>query len=359
VYHYTATTRLLLTVFVDDLSLLLLIGYKEYDLMGFIKKLQNLNNTNINLVLFSQSIDSLNKLFMKKVDDICKKAGVDDSHGLHHALIVLCNAEKALNVSRGFTEKQKILVRLASLLHDIDDHKYFGNSSSEPISDMPSESSEDDITEFPALKNAKIVLRECGDIYELTPTDKRNILRMIDLVSASKYGDIIPEDCTDNLWMLYPRYADRLEAIGLIGLERTFEYTVHKKSPLFLGETARASTLEELHEIASPDRMAEYIRSGGKSKTMMDHFYDKLLHLGNFPVENEYFKRMCDERIEPLKDFALLFAKKYPDGELQTSDTDTRDFKDFEKLLREFINERKTSVNTDCEKQATEFLSRF
>lgn len=309
---------------------------------------------------------SLDKAFMKKVDEICKLAGVDDSHGLHHALIVLCNTEKALDVSSGFTDRQKLLTRIAALLHDIDDHKYFNHSivstdssvltdTTDSITDMPSESSEEEIKEFPTLKNAKIVLSECGFIYELTSSEKHNILRMIDLVSTSKYGDIIPEDSADNLWMVYPRYADRLEAIGLIGLDRTFEYTVNKKSALFLESTGRASTIEELEKLASPDRMKAYIDSGGKSTSMMDHFYDKLLHLGKFPIKNDYFEKMCEERITPLKEFALLFAEKYPEGELQTTDKTTSKFVEFEKLLHEFIEERKISVNSVCEHQATEF----
>ena len=37
------------------------------------------------------------------------------------------------------------------------------------------------------------------------------------LVSASKNGDNIPKAISNKLWMLIPRYSDRLEAIGIIG----------------------------------------------------------------------------------------------------------------------------------------------
>ena len=57
-----------LTIFVDDISLPLLIGIKEYDLMKFIMKLQKLNKMNSNLVVFSQSIESLNGLFMNELN---------------------------------------------------------------------------------------------------------------------------------------------------------------------------------------------------------------------------------------------------------------------------------------------------
>ena len=81
--------------------------------------------------------------------------------------------------------------------------------------------------------------------------------------------------------MLFPRYADRLEAIGLIGVERTLEYTLKKGQPLFLEETAKGKTVDELNEIATKERYDSYV---SKSVSMFDHFYDKLLHLGNFPI---------------------------------------------------------------------------
>ena len=40
--------------------------------------------------------------------------------------------------------------------------------------------------------------------------------------------------------------------------------------------TPRAKTEEELWAIATPERFAAYV---GASDSMVDHFYDKLLHL--------------------------------------------------------------------------------
>ena len=55
---------------------------------------------------------------------------------------------------------------------------------------------------------------------------------MVSLVSSSKNGDRIPEDAINNEWLLYPRYADRLEAIGIIGIERCYQYALTSKNTL-------------------------------------------------------------------------------------------------------------------------------
>lgn len=57
-----------------------------------------------------------------------EKDQVDDSHGLQHGLVVLCNVLRVLDIipqNISITDRQKLLVKLVALLHDIDDHKYF------------------------------------------------------------------------------------------------------------------------------------------------------------------------------------------------------------------------------------------
>ena len=48
--------------------------------------------------------------------------------------------------------------------------------------------------------------------------------------------------------MLIPRYADRLEAIGPIGIKRCYLYTLSTKSPLFTPETLRPTSVESIME---------------------------------------------------------------------------------------------------------------
>ena len=43
----------------------------------------------------------------------------------------------------------------------------------------------------------------------------------------------------------------------------------------------------------------------------MDHFYDKLLRLGTYPISNRYFDSETRDRIKPLVDFCLEFSEKF------------------------------------------------
>ena len=92
--------------------------------------------------------EAINREYIKYLDEFIQKYNetvdeskkIDDSHGLQHALIILCHTEKALEAyeekmsesedkSHDIPERYKLLVKLAALLHDIDDSKYFDNSN--------------------------------------------------------------------------------------------------------------------------------------------------------------------------------------------------------------------------------------
>jgi hypothetical protein len=41
----------------------------------------------------------------------------------------------------------------------------------------------------------------------------------------------------------------------------------------------------------------------------LSNFYDKLLRLSDYPIENPYFKEECSKRVAPLIDFVLQFGR--------------------------------------------------
>ena len=75
------------------------------------------------------------QVVMSRAEDLARehfeKYGVDESHGIAHALKVLSNCNQAL-----FFEKERrntsdrLATMLAALLHDADDRKYFGDEAS-------------------------------------------------------------------------------------------------------------------------------------------------------------------------------------------------------------------------------------
>lgn len=246
---------------------------------------------------------------------------IDESHGLLHMLIVLYHVSIALSTfkfSNDISEKEKIKIQLAALLHDIDDHKYFPNNKN--------------------YNNARKILVETRkNENELSNDDIDDIIEMISWVSSSINGDFIPKKAIFKEYLLYPRYADRLEALGIIGVKRALQYTLKQqkegnpKGILFDIYTPKARDEIRLWDIASDFRYREYT---GTSKSMIDHFYDKLLRLGKFPIRNIYFDKETYKRLQPLIDITLYFG---------TTDNIT------EKELKEYIEDYIEQYNTEID----------
>ena len=217
-------------------------------------------------------IDNLTKILIE--NNVC------NSHGINHAIIVKSHAEKALQYETSLNLLEQEAVILASLLHDADDRKFFPNNNN--------------------YENTRNILSDKPeDFIDL-------VVQMIKLVSASVNGDNIPAEIIANKqWMLIPRYADRLEAIGIIGIKRCYEYNSTKGDPLYLDTTPKIYDDLKIIEYANN----KYKTYQGNSLSMIDHFYDKLIGICNFPIENQYLKLEAEQRKQPLIDFIKYFSQ--------------------------------------------------
>ena len=64
---------------------------------------------------------------------------------------------------------------------------------------------------------------------------------MISLVSAAKNGNEVNERCKESPEFLYPRYCDRLESLGRVGIARCYLYNLNKTNkPIFSHNTPKA-----------------------------------------------------------------------------------------------------------------------
>lgn len=217
-----------------------------------------------------------------RLKEILEEASIDGGHGFDHAVRVEYNVKRALesDPTHQLDEDTRLAVRLAALLHDADDRKFFPENSD--------------------YENARRILKEIGF------PKPEEVIRMISLVSASKnqnYQD--PETERDSPWLYYPRWADRIEAIGLIGIARCYAYTKFKNMPLFTEETPRVRTMEDLERVAPKSRFEAY---EGKSESMVDHYYDKLIHLGDFHTKNSYIETCKKEGMKYVYDFVFAFG---------------------------------------------------
>ena len=198
-------------------------------------------------------------IYIDRLKSIFTLNKVCPSHGIDHAIAVMNNATKAIECC-DFKLNQHVIkcILLASLLHDADDRKFFP-------------------------KNFK---------YE----NVKEIL--FDMDNDSVNGDNIPYDIEE--WMLYPRYSDRLEAIGFIGIKRCYQYAITFNNKLYTDKTLFASNEEDLWKIATIQRYRDY---KGVSESMIDHYYDKLLRAGDFPIRNNFF----DEESKKRKQISINF----------------------------------------------------
>ena len=133
-----------------------------------------------------------------KLGQIFNDNKVSPCHGIEHAKIVMDHSRRALQFY-DISDEDKLLVEYAALLHDFDDRKFF-----------PSHLNYDNLRQVLSTKS--------GDFVD-------KVIYMVSIVSSSKNGDSIPLNVYGKEWMLIPRYADRIEAIGIIGIERCYTYT--------------------------------------------------------------------------------------------------------------------------------------
>ena len=231
----------------------------------------------------SKIILSLQELF----DD----ANVDKGHGVDHSIKVLEHANNALGLmKKPEDELCRHAIRCAALLHDADDRKFFPESDN--------------------YQNARRIMRETFPgkkcMEELT-------IKMIKLVSCSENGNSVEGIKDSEKWMLIPRICDRMEAIGEIGILRVWSYSKYKNRPLFLPSTSRAKTEEELNKIASSEKFKNYLRVK-ESDTMIDHFYDKLLHICSediiSEIDNPYLRSEMQKRRKITINFVLKFGNE-------------------------------------------------
>lgn len=180
-----------------------------------------------------------NELLIKNATDFVSHLLENNAggHDTAHSVRVYKNAMK---IAESEPSCDMLVVSLAALLHDADDHKLFNNENNE---------------------NAREFLSANGVPAEKT----EEIIKVINSVSFSKNRGKKPETIEG----MIVQDADRLDALGAIGIARTFAYG------------------------------GEHGRSIDES---VQHFYDKLLLIRD-ELNTEAAKKAADKRHEFLEAF--------------------------------------------------------
>lgn len=191
------------------------------------------------------------------IKHVCHQYQVDDTHGLGHAVQCMEHIKNTIDTDviyhLDIQTKNELL--MAGLFHDLDDHKYFPEGS----------------------HNAQTFLEQ--HLKNDNRLDVNRIMRWIGYVSTSKNGNHIPTEAIHNPWVLWPRYCDRIEAVGWIGVERVKQYSQIKNIVDFTDSTPQATSYQEVMSYVTPDRFERYLHRNGVSDSIIDHIYDKLLHI--------------------------------------------------------------------------------
>ena len=190
-------------------------------------------------------------------------------------------------------------IKLAALLHDVDDKKYFPG------------------THPGTYPNASAILESIGVGRKAGNIDSSHerIIKMISWVSCSENGNSVPEevDTSGGYYLLIPRWADRLEAVGCKGVVRCYQFNQERGRPLWSEESPRPTNEEELWDTyAFPSKLQDYMDRGGTSRDMISHYYDKLLHIAKPPkeiVQNPYLERAAESSSKDLVEVCLRFGK--------------------------------------------------
>ena len=142
------------------------------------------------------------KTVIEKAKDYAEEllGGNCGGHDLQHTLRVYGNA---LAIARTEPDADIFVVSVAALLHDVDDYKIFNTTD---------------------YQNARNFLSSNGVSEELS----QRIIETIDSVSFSKNRDRRPATIEGQI----VQDADRLDALGAIGIARTFAFGGEQKRPM-------------------------------------------------------------------------------------------------------------------------------
>lgn len=194
--------------------------------------------------------------------------GEGSGHDYWHVYRVWNNA-KSLAKSE---DCNHYIVELGALLHDIADHKFHGG----------------DLTVGPKVAKQFLEKLKVAD---------EDINAVCEIIATISFKGAKVESKMSTIEGMIVQDADRLDAIGAIGVARTFAYGGHKGHEMYNPEVK-----PQLH-----DSFEAYSHSKG---TTINHFYEKLLLLKDL-MNTERAKVVAEKRHKYMEDFLNQFYDEW------------------------------------------------
>jgi uncharacterized protein len=206
---------------------------------------------------------------IQKTTEYIKKEFSDDfsGHDWWHIYrvwknaITICEHEKA----------DSFVVQLAALLHDLDDWKFNDSEDETPL-------------------RARAWLDSCG--VEILIADK-----VCEIITHISYKGAHVENKMNSLEGFIVQDADRLDAIGAIGIGRAFAYGGYKNRPMYDPES-------------KPQMHATFDQYKNSKSATINHFHEKLLLLKDM-MSTETAKRIAEQRHKVMLDFLDQFMNEW------------------------------------------------
>ncbi|ERJ13539.1 HD domain-containing protein [Haloplasma contractile] len=210
----------------------------------------------------NQVIDQIRQFVKQKLDN--EGTGHDWWHieRVYNLAIALAKREGA----------DLFTVKVAALLHDIADHKF--NNGNSAI----------------GAKIAKQLLIECGCKAELAET-------VYTIINTMSYKGGTVSSKQETLEGKVVQDADRLDALGAIGIARTFAYGGSKGRELYNPEI-------------KPQQYENFESYKKSNSPTLNHFYEKLLLLKDL-MNTESATELAKKRTEYMKQYLQQFYSEW------------------------------------------------
>ncbi|MDY6228951.1 MAG: HD domain-containing protein [Clostridium sp.] len=208
-------------------------------------------------------------LIIEKTKEFVKKKlyGEGSGHDWFHI-------ERVYNLAKYIAEKENadsFIVEMTALLHDIDDWKF---SKSNDINTTVTEK---------FLKSIEV--------------DKTDMEAIIKIIKTMSYKGGVVDSTQHTIEGKIVQDADRLDAIGAIGIARTFAYGGHKNRPIY-DPSIKPMDFKSLDEVKNAENHT------------INHFYEKLLKLKDL-MNTDTAKEIAEKRHKFMEDFLEEFYSEW------------------------------------------------
>lgn len=204
---------------------------------------------------------------------------LDGSHDFHHIQRVRAMALKIAQIEQGVDLE---IVQLAALLHDIDDWKYRKEGAKSQFK----------VREWLTSQNYDHVKLE--KVFEIVEGIGFKSEIGTDSVKMSEMMERLPE-------LAVVQDADRLDAIGAIGIARAFTFGGTRKSPLHNPDVELTTSK------MTQDQYMKKSKFGGST---IQHFHDKLFHLKDM-MKTDTGKMFAQERHDFMVQYVARFMLEW------------------------------------------------